>query len=91
MKDEEARNIAETCSILSEPRRIMILSILTKGPRSVGELCRRLDMPQSVGSYHLGLLRQTGLATQKRDGRRMLYSLNKKAFSDLNKFLRTVK
>ena len=90
MKDDEARNIAETCGILSEPRRIMILSILTKGARSVGDLCKMLDMPQSVGSYHLGLLRQTGLASQQREGRRMLYSINKKAFGELGKFLKTI-
>jgi len=45
----------------------------------VGELCERLDLPQNLVSYHLGILRQARLVRTHRsdaDGRVLYYALD---------------
>ncbi len=43
---------------------------------AVGELVKRLRMPQPAVSKHLGVLRKVGIVSASRHGRRRLYQLN---------------
>ena len=48
------------------------MSELAHSDRRVGELCARLELPQSLVSYHLGRLRTEQILTSRRstaDGR----------------------
>ncbi len=55
---------------LGDPIRLRILELLRgEGELSVGELVRRLELPQPQVSNHLGCLRWCGFVVARRDGR----------------------
>ena len=60
---------------LSDFTRFQILGALLLGEKSVTELQDLLSVSQSATSHQLRLLRDRGLVTAKRDGRRVIYSL----------------
>jgi DNA-binding transcriptional ArsR family regulator len=60
---------------LSTPSRVQILGCLMDGPRSVSELIDVLAMEQSAVSHQLRILREYGLVTVERVGRRSVYAL----------------
>ena len=55
--------------------RLMILCQLATGEKSVGELSRLLDMPQSPLSQHLSRMRGEGLVEPRREAQTVYYSL----------------
>src|SRR5579884_3866682 len=55
---------------LGDPVRLRILELLrSEGELSVGELVRRLDLPQPLVSNHLACLRWCGFTEARREGR----------------------
>ena len=66
---------ASMCRALNDPKRLMILYAVAERPRSVGELCELLDLPQANASQHLAVLRDRGLVQAEREGNRVIYSL----------------
>lgn len=66
---------AEICAGLADPNRIMLLYALAQSPRNVTELCNELNMPQSLVSRHLKILRERGMVTTERKGTAITYSL----------------
>ena len=66
----------ETFKALGEPVRLRLVSLLaTSGEQCVCHLTEALNLPQSTISRHLGLLRQAGLISARRDGKWMYYQL----------------
>lgn len=67
---------------IAEPRRREILGALSRGlpvadgGRDVTWLVEELGWPQPQVSKHLGVLREVGLVSVVRKGRRRMYSLN---------------
>jgi len=61
--------------ILSDPTRLRLLTLLAREELSVAELQEILGMAQSRISSQLALLRQAGLVTDRRDGKKAFYSL----------------
>ncbi len=61
--------------VLANEDRLLLLCQMTKGPISVGELEALLDIRQPTLSQQLAVLRQAGLVTTRRDGKRILYSV----------------
>ena len=72
---ELAERVADTMFALSTPSRVQILGCLTNRPRSVSELVELLGMEQSAVSHQLRILREQGLVTVERVGRRSVYAL----------------
>jgi thioredoxin type arsenate reductase len=65
--------------MLAHELRWQVLSALSPGDLRVGELIQVLDQPANLVSYHLKLLRESGLVGFRRssaDGRDLYYSLN---------------
>jgi len=60
---------------LSDPTRLRLLALIQREELSVAELQEILGMAQSRISTQLALLRQAGLVTDRRDGRKAFYSL----------------
>jgi DNA-binding transcriptional ArsR family regulator len=71
-----ARSVAETMQALATPSRVRILSRLSAGPCSVGELAEQVEMEQSAVSQQLRVLRHLGLVVGERDGRKVIYALH---------------
>jgi DNA-binding transcriptional ArsR family regulator len=61
--------------IVAEPNRRAILGLLASSERSVGELERRLRLPQPTVSKHLRVLREAGFVEATVDAQRRLYRL----------------
>jgi ArsR family transcriptional regulator len=66
---------AELCKTFSDPKRLMIISDLRGGEKSVGELVKALKSPQAVVSRHLAVLRHRGVVKTRREGVSIYYSL----------------
>ncbi len=66
---------AELLRLLADPTRARIMLLIAKGELTVGELQEILGMKQARISTHLSLLRQSGLAADRRDGKRTHYTL----------------
>jgi ArsR family transcriptional regulator len=66
---------ARICKGLADPKRLLILNALRDSELSVTELCEALELPQANISQHLGVLRDRGLVTSRRDGQWVFYSV----------------
>lgn len=65
----------DSLKVLSDPTRLRLLALLLKEELAVAELQEILGMGQSRISSQLGLLRQAGFVTDRRDGKKAFYSL----------------
>ena len=74
-------------AILAEPSRRAILSLLASSERSVGEIERRLRMPQPAVSKHLRVLREAGFVESSVDAQRRLYRLRPEPLEELEEWL----
>ena len=79
--------MASVFEIIVEPNRRAILSLLASSQQSVGEIERRLRMPQPTVSKHLRILRDAGFVESTVDAQRRLYSINPKPFQELDEWL----
>ena len=61
--------------IISDPTRLRLLALLLREELSVAELQDLLGMGQSRISSQLALLRQGGLVSDRREGKKAFYSL----------------
>ncbi len=67
--------LAVRFSALGDPIRLRILIELTDGQRCVCELLDEIDIAPNLLSYHLKILRDTGLVDASRRGRWVDYRL----------------
>ena len=73
--------------IIAEPNRRAILSLLVSSEQSVGEIERRLRMPQPTVSKHLRVLREAGFVESTVDAQRRLYRLKPERFQEFEDWL----
>ena len=74
-------------AIIAEPNRRSILSLLTSSERSVGEIERRLRMPQTSVSKHLRVLREAGFVEARVDAQRRVYRLRPEPLKEVDAWL----
>jgi DNA-binding transcriptional ArsR family regulator len=72
---------------IAEPNRRRILQLVTSKELSAGEIASRFEITRPAVSQHLGVLREAGLVSERREGTRRLYSLRPEGFDDLKSFL----
>ena len=72
---------------LSDPTRLKIVRKLKHGERCVCELTDALDAAQSRLSFHLKVLKDAGVVSDRRDGRWVYYELPRDAFDELGEVL----
>jgi len=75
--------LARMCHALSDETRLSILQRLRLGERCVCDLTDALDAAQSRLSFHLKVLKDAGLVTDRREGRWMYYTLNRESLGEL--------
>ena len=66
---------AELCKTFADPKRLMIITELRNGERSVGDLVEAIGSPQAVVSRHLAVLRHRGIVVTRREGASVYYRL----------------
>ena len=73
--------------VIAEPNRRAILSLLVSSEQSVGEIERRLRMPQPTVSKHLRVLRDAGFVESTVDAQRRLYRLKPEPLLEVDAWL----
>ena len=73
--------------IIAEPNRRAILGLLVSSEQSVGEIERRLRMPQPTVSKHLRVLREAGFVESTVDAQRRLYRLKPEPLQEVEAWL----
>jgi ArsR family transcriptional regulator len=76
---------AELFHALSDETRLEIIELLRKGERCVCELTGDLDAAQSRLSFHLKVLKDAGLVTDRKDGRWVHYQINADALAEIQR------
>ena len=74
-------------AIIAEPNRRAILGLLASSQRSVGDIERRLRMPQTSVSKHLRVLKDAGFVESTVDAQRRLYRLKPARFREMDAWL----
>ena len=74
-------------TILAEPNRRAILGLLATSERSVGELERKLRLPQPSVSKHLKVLRDAGFVEARVEAQRRVYRLRPEPFDEVEAWL----
>ena len=64
---------------LADPTRLRIVELLRHGERCVCDLTEAADAAQSRLSFHLRVLKDAGLLSDRRDGRWVYYQLRQEA------------
>ena len=72
---------------LSDPIRLSIMELLRGGERCVCDLQDDLETAQSKLSFHLKVLKDAGVVSDRRDGRWVYYELRRDAFDELGEVL----
>lgn len=79
--EPDLESAARVFHALSDRTRLSILRRLRFGERCVCDLTDDLDAAQSRLSFHLKVLKDAGLVTDRREGRWMYYTLNPDALA----------
>ena len=75
---------AQLFHALSDETRLGVLEMLKDGERCVCDLQTDLDAAQSRLSFHLKVLREAGLVSDRREGRWAYYSIVPGALAELH-------
>jgi DNA-binding transcriptional ArsR family regulator len=72
---------------LAEPRRREILALVCDRELAAGEIAANFDVTRSAISQHVGVLKQAGLVTERREGTKRLFRARPEGLADLRSFL----
>lgn len=71
--EEIFRLHADFCKMLANPKRLMILALLSKREMSVGELADSMGTALATVSQHLTALRAKNIVEARKDGQTVYY------------------
>ena len=83
--------IAQLCNALADEARVEIVARLLDGEKCVCDLTDALETGQSRLSYHLRVLKDAGLVTDRREGRWSYYMLAREAFLEAEELLSSLR
>jgi DNA-binding transcriptional ArsR family regulator len=76
-----------TLKALAEPRRREILRLVGERELSAGEVAAHFDVSRPAISQHLGVLREAGLVSERREGARRIYAAVPDRVEELGDYL----
>jgi len=77
-------SLSQTFAALSDPNRQKVLDLLKKREMAVAEIASHLSISLPTLSHHLDMLKRANLVSNRRDGQKILYSLNLSVFEDVS-------
>ncbi len=84
LSPEELEKAANMLKAIAHPMRIAILNYLDNGKKlTVTEIHELLKIEQSTTSHHLGILKDKGVLSSKREGKNTYYFLKHNNFSSI--------
>ena len=75
--------LSEFFKILSDPTRMKIVYILTKGSLHVQDLANKVGLSQTAVSYQLRILRAAKIVKFRRQGKMIFYAIDDEHVSDI--------
>ncbi|MCP9835592.1 MULTISPECIES: helix-turn-helix transcriptional regulator [unclassified Cyanobium] len=87
LQPEQARLLLRA---LADPIRLQVIEALGDGERCVCDLTSELGLAQSKLSFHLKVLKETGLLADRQSGRWVYYRLQPAALERLRAWLATL-
>ncbi|HET6305850.1 MAG TPA: metalloregulator ArsR/SmtB family transcription factor [Rhodopila sp.] len=78
---------AELLRTLGHGVRLLLLSSLTGGERSVGDMEAQTGVGQPTLSQQLGILRKAGLVSTRRDAKLVYYSIDRTRIAEITTLL----
>jgi DNA-binding transcriptional ArsR family regulator len=79
-----ASTTSDPFNAIAEPNRRHILEFIAAEERSVNDIADALELGQPSVSKHLQVLREVGLVTARKDGRRTMYRTNAEALRTIH-------
>jgi|SRR4051794_12978818 len=76
-----------TIQALAEPRRREILELICDHEMSAGDIASGFDVTRPAISQHLGVLKEAGLVTERREGTKRFYRARPEGLKELREFL----
>ena len=67
---------SKSMKALSDLNRLKILELLFKGELCVSDMVKALKIDQPKVSHHLAILKRAGVIVDRRQGRKIIYSLH---------------
>lgn len=83
INDQQANQVAELFSALSDSSRVQILHALSQGEMNVGALADAVGLSHSAVSHHMRHLRQMRIVKARKEGRHVYYCLDDDHVRDL--------
>lgn len=83
------KEIANLGKGIGNENRYRVLKVLMKKPLTVGEITKKVSLPQPAVSQHLKALKIAHLVADERRGQEVLYSVNAAYMAELLKKLVT--
>ena len=74
LDDDQAIELSETFSLLSDPSRLGIVIACANQARNVGDIAEHTGLSASLVSHHLRLLKAARVLRGERKGRHVFYS-----------------
>jgi DNA-binding transcriptional ArsR family regulator len=68
-------DIGKVCKALADGTRRNILELLRESDLSAGEIASKFELTKPAISFHLSVLKDAGLAVERREGQQIIYSL----------------
>ena len=76
-----------TIQALAEPRRRAILELIRERELTAGAIAAGFDVTRPAISQHLGVLKEAGLVSERREGTRRFYRARPEGLRELKEFL----
>jgi len=87
MDENQLQEFSEILKALGHPIRLKIVEGLIKHPCHVNEVVAGLGLPQSTVSQHLGVLRNRGIISPRKEGVKTCYLVTDERIREILKFL----
>lgn len=81
--EEQTEKASALLKALANEKRLMIVCILSKGEKNVGDLEQFIGLSQSALSQHLARLRRDGIVDTRREAQTIYYSIKDDAVPKL--------
>lgn len=81
--EEQSEQASALLKALANEKRLMIVCILCRGEKNVGELEQVVGLSQSALSQHLARLRRDGIVDTRREAQTIYYSIKNAAVPKL--------
>ena len=72
---------------LADPHRRQILRLVQRTELPAGQIAASFTLTQQAVSQHIGVLKQAGLLTERREGARRLYALRHESLEPVRELL----